>query len=116
MIDPETCKHHNFAACVSVNRILPGLPGDIMTPDESAAPVCYYAEISVNCVECGTPFHFVGVPGGLSPRAPHVDPCGLELRAPIKPGALLEPIRHSVFEMATGAAGSDADVSTESEN
>lgn len=48
----------------------------------------YYAEITVHCDECKLPFHFVGLPFGLSPLEPLASPDGLEARMPIAPGPL----------------------------
>lgn len=44
------------------------------------------AEIKIKCADCGAPFHFRGVAGGLHPDCPMTDPFGEELRAPIVAG------------------------------
>lgn len=85
MKDSNTCEHHEFSAQVNVARI----------EDKGG----FYADVTINCIECGTPFRFLGVKGGLSPNEPRCDPFALELRAPIMPGPLATPIQHSTFEM-----------------
>jgi hypothetical protein len=37
----------------------------------------FYADIHIFCLGCGVPFHFVGVDGGLSPRANQARPVAL---------------------------------------
>jgi hypothetical protein len=68
---PQDCTHENFTAKIAVGRIL-----DVGK---------FVADITVNCVECGEPFRFVGVPAGLSYEHPAVSIDGLELHAPIEP-------------------------------
>lgn len=85
MTNPKTCKHEQFFAQVNVARI-----------EDTGG---FYADVTVKCVECDTPFHFVGVPGGLSPREPRCDPFALELRAPIKPGPLPLPLPVNRYEV-----------------
>jgi hypothetical protein len=85
MSQAEQCEHKQFFAQVNVARL-----------EDTGG---FYADITIKCEECNTPFHFVGVPGGLSPRGPRVDPFGLELRAPILPGPLPVPATHMVFEV-----------------
>ncbi len=91
---PEDCQHKEFFAQFNVARI---------TPDGTldAPATHFYADITIKCVECDLPFHFVGVPGGVSPREPRCDLFGLELRAPIMPGPLPTPLTRSVYELKT---------------
>ena len=70
------CKHENFTARVNVGRLL---------HDGREDPSAFVAEIKINCVECGLPFEFLGVPMGYQPGATRVSPDGLELRAALKP-------------------------------
>ena len=89
---PEDCRHKDFFASFNVARI---------TDDGTVegAVSAYYADISIKCLECETPFHFVGLPAGLSYRQPMCDPFAIELRAPIMPGRLAHPLQRSVFEL-----------------
>ncbi|HEX8747414.1 MAG TPA: hypothetical protein VF717_09445 [Pyrinomonadaceae bacterium] len=79
---PEDCKHLNFMAQVNVARIM----DEGVAETEPASH--YFADITVSCDQCGMPFHFVGLPFGLSPHEPMASPDGLEARMPIKPGPL----------------------------
>jgi hypothetical protein len=81
-MNPVDCKHLNFMANVEVARIMEeGVP-------ETELASHYYAEVTVKCDQCGLPFHFAGLPFGLSPYEPMASPDGLEARMPIKPGPL----------------------------
>ena len=71
------CRHESFSVKARVGRLT----------DTDGGPVTgYTADIKVECDECHLPFHWVGVPLGLSPNRPMVSADGLELRAPIAPG------------------------------
>jgi hypothetical protein len=88
----KDCLHKSFFAQVNIARI---------TADgtEDGPASHFYADVTIKCVECETPFHFVGVNGGLSPREPRCDPFAVELRAPIKPGLLPLPLAENVYEL-----------------
>lgn len=66
------CPHMEFRAMVGVNRL------------EDVGR--FTADITIACAVCDLPFHFVGVPWGLSPAQPMASVGGAELRAPIAPG------------------------------
>jgi len=66
-----TCAHMNFDASVSVARI-----EDIGR---------FVAEVKIRCVECGTPFQFLGLAPGFNYEAPTVRLDGLEADLPICP-------------------------------
>ena len=72
------CKHEHFSAEISVNRLGdgPGV-GEIRN---------FIAEIAVACAACKAPFHFLGVPRGLSLSHPTTDVLATTLHAPIAPG------------------------------
>ena len=70
------CEHEEFRATVAVNRL-----GDDGGPIRN-----YVADITVNCAQCGLPFHFVGVEAGMSFMRPMASVGATELRAPIAPG------------------------------
>lgn len=85
----ETCYHENFAVQVDIARI----------EDEEkpfSLPKHFFADIKIECADCGLPFSFIGVPSGCSPLQPMVSPTGVELRAPIQPGEM-KPTQKSVF-------------------
>jgi hypothetical protein len=70
------CEHRRFGASVEVSRL----------SDTEEGPVTHYAaDIRIRCDECGLPFRFIGVPGGLAPDQPTTSLAGDELRAPIEP-------------------------------
>lgn len=75
------CEHEDFRATVAVNRL----------GDEGGPVRNYIADITVSCARCGLPFHFVGVPAGLSFYRPMVNVGATELRAPIAPGEAAPP-------------------------
>ena len=53
-----TCEHKNFAANVTVNRI------------EDAGR--FMADVTVRCIDCNTPFRFIGLPAGMDYNSPCV--------------------------------------------
>lgn len=75
-MNPEDCPRENFDAHVAVHRLGDGA-GTIRN---------FMADITAQCSNCGTPFHFVGVPAGLSFRRPMVDVAATTMHAPIAPG------------------------------
>lgn len=72
------CKHERFEATVSVGRLLSRQPDD----DQA---VRFMADVRVKCVECGTPFSFIGLPAGSDINSPMVSVDGTEGRFPIHP-------------------------------
>lgn len=76
------CKHTEFRSFARVGRILPS--------EEAIArgdhPLGFFVDLTVLCAECGTPFRFLGLPGGLSPFRPTSGFDGFEARLPIEPG------------------------------
>lgn len=71
MPDLKLCSHSNFVCSANVARL-----------EDIAA---FSVDIQIKCTDCGTPFTFIGVPGGWSMNQPMVSPCGMELRCPIQP-------------------------------
>lgn len=65
------CSHNSFEADVTVNRI-----EDIGR---------FMADVTIKCVECGTPFRFIGLPAGMDYNSPCVSVDAQQLRAPIAP-------------------------------
>ena len=72
-----TCPHENFTRRFDVHRITDGEGGPVRN---------YFADIAISCTDCGLPFHFVGLPSGLSFTRPMVSVDATEMRAPIAPG------------------------------
>lgn len=66
------CPHKNFAAKFEIVRLT----------DTGR----YMAEVAIQCADCGLPFHFLGMPAGLHPAEPMVNPDATEARLPIAPG------------------------------
>lgn len=71
LLKPEQCTHEQFISVVAVARVL-----DVGE---------FVAEVTVNCVGCGVPMRFKGVPAGFSYERPTVTIDGVELHAPIEP-------------------------------
>src|SRR5260370_19509987 len=69
--DPADCEHWAFGARVEVNRL---------TQVDDGPVTGYSADIRIQCVECGLPFEFIGLPAGLSPSVATTSFPGDELR------------------------------------
>ncbi len=65
------CEHKDFEASVTVSR-LEDIGG-------------FAADVYIVCRDCGMPFRFLGLPGGLHPDHPTVSVDGTEARLPIAP-------------------------------
>lgn len=92
VLDADKCAHEQFLANVDIDRITDGDHGH---PD---VVIGFYANVRIHCVECNTPFHFKGLPYGLTPTEPRVEVGGLEARMPIGPGRLpLEAFGQAVY-------------------
>lgn len=73
------CKHEDFHGTVKINYL--------------ADRRIWMADITIACRQCGEPFHFVGVPFGLSLTGPAmVSVDSTELRVPIAPGVRAIPL------------------------
>lgn len=73
------CKHENFFADVTVNRL--------------ADSGRFNADVRIKCVECGTPFRFIGLPIGLDLNGSSVSVDGTEGRFAIAPkGEVVTPL------------------------
>lgn len=66
-----TCEHEEFEATVEVNRL------------EDVGR--FAADVRIKCRQCGKPFQFLGLPGGLAPDRPTRSVDGTEARLPIAP-------------------------------
>jgi hypothetical protein len=64
-----TCKHEQFSAQVDVNRL------------EDSGRFC--ADVRIQCVQCGTPFRFLGLPAGTDLNGASVSVDGTEARLAI---------------------------------
>lgn len=78
-MNKSICEHMNFYVQANINRL---------TSDDDGPVENYHAEISVKCNQCGMPFRFLNMPVGYDSLKATTDLTGLELRAPIAPGAL----------------------------
>jgi hypothetical protein len=67
-----TCPHENFFANVAVARIT-----DTRT---------FMADVTIHCEDCGLPFSFNGLPGGLNHDGAACSVDGTEARLSISPG------------------------------
>lgn len=63
------CKHENFAARVNVNRL-----------EDSGR---FSADVTIQCIQCGEPFRFLGLPTGLDLNGAAVSADGTEARLAI---------------------------------
>jgi hypothetical protein len=70
------CEHKNFAADVDVNRLEKGEGGPVYR---------FQADVRIKCVDCGTPFRFIGLPAGLDLNGASVSANGEEGRFAIAP-------------------------------
>lgn len=70
------CEHNEFEARVEVNRLEDTPGGDITG---------FAADVHITCRECGKPFVFIGLPGGLAPDRPTCSVDRTEARLPIAP-------------------------------
>lgn len=66
-----SCEHEHFAANVDCARIT----------DSSV----WYADLRLQCTDCGQAMRFIGFPMGLSPGEPMTNVEGTELRIPFAP-------------------------------
>lgn len=64
-----SCKHEDFLAHVRVNRL-----------EDSGR---FSADVTIKCVQCGTPFRFLGLPAGLDLNGATVSADGTEARLAI---------------------------------
>jgi hypothetical protein len=65
------CEHNSFDCNVNVNQI-----EDIGR---------FSADVTIKCIDCGTPFRFIGLPAGLDLNSPTVSVDATEGRFPIAP-------------------------------
>ena len=70
-MDPDQCKHENFDASVEVNRL-----EDIGR---------FVADVKINCLDCGVPFRFIGLPAGVDINGAAVSADATEARLSIAP-------------------------------
>lgn len=89
---PKRCEHPDFAAHVSVDRIVPDLP-----PDEEGREsrpgdevIAFRATVRVACALCGASLGFRVPEVGDLPDRPAASPDALELRVPLISPAELE--------------------------
>lgn len=73
---PDRCPHPDFAARVEVNRL---------TKEDGGPIAGYSADITVDCIGCGTPFEWMGLRPGLLPDRPMGSLDGLTMSAPLRP-------------------------------
>jgi hypothetical protein len=69
------CEHKNFVTNSIVNRLT----------NESGEVKSYSVDLEIHCLDCMTPFEFIGLPYGLNPSYPTTNIERVELRQPIKP-------------------------------
>ena len=78
------CEHESFDADVQVARM----------PSVEGGPINRYsASIRIKCVQCGTPFRFIGLPCGIDLNGAAVSIGGTEGRFAIAPkGEVITPL------------------------
>ncbi len=80
------CAHHNFDAKVAVGRL-----------EDSGR---FIAEVRIHCVDCKTPFQFLGLQPGLDLDGARVSMDGLEANIAICPqGARPNPFQRIAFNI-----------------
>lgn len=83
------CDHMNFKAQVNVAR----LEGD-------GKPMSFMVDITINCVDCGLPFEFLGLEPGVDTQGARVGIDGLEARIAIVPqGSRPNPLQRMSFNI-----------------
>lgn len=75
----KDCKHMNFEVAHKVGRLT-----DEKNPEKVNA---FMFDAKVRCLDCGLPFEFVGLPGGMAFDRPMVNFDATELRQPIRPSS-----------------------------
>lgn len=77
------CEHKSFACEVDVNRL-----EDIGR---------FSADVRIKCMDCGVPFRFIGLPGGLDLNGACVSLDGCEARLAVAPkGEVIPPLEGPV--------------------
>lgn len=71
------CEHKQF--------YIEGKVARLTESDDSEIVIGYHADIKIICIECHSPFQFIGLPGGYSPSYPTVNFDSTKMRVPIKP-------------------------------
>lgn len=72
-----SCRHERFKAQVNVFKL--------HEEDNPSNITGHTADITIECLDCGCPMQFIGVPGGVSPVQPMCNFDATELRAPLVP-------------------------------
>lgn len=81
-----SCTHHNFDAAVKVARL-----------EDSGR---FMAEVTIHCVDCKTPFQFMGLEPGVDLDGARVSIDGLEANIAICPqGAKPSPMQRMAFNI-----------------
>ena len=88
--DPKTCAHEQFVAAVDVNRML----------DTGR----FLADVRIKCVQCDSPFRFLGVAAGIAWDRPACSINETELHVPIEPEGEPRLPSSARFEMPPSAA------------
>ena len=78
----NTCKHEQFFANVDVQRL-----------EDTGR---FAADIRIKCIQCDTPFRFIGLPAGVDLNGAAVSIDGTEARLAIAPkGEVITPLESS---------------------
>lgn len=78
-VNPDrACPHESFDVVVEVNRL---------SKDDGGPINAYSADIRVECMDCGEPFRWIGIPAGQSGAHPMCSVDETELRAPLRPAS-----------------------------
>ncbi len=72
------CKHEVFHVEASVTQLTDGDDGPVVGFEFGG---------KVDCLDCGEPFAFIGLPPGLTTGAPTTAALGRELKCPIVPAS-----------------------------
>lgn len=95
----QDCKHFNFEAGTKVSRIT--------SEEEPNVVKDYLLEVIVKCKDCGLPFEFIGLPGGLSFKKPMMGAFGFEARLPIIPST--DPVEHAKILTTSSVSSFEAE-------
>lgn len=72
----EICKHDRFGVTANITKL--------KEEEDSEVIKGYRMDATVKCLDCGSLFAFVGLPGGYDPSFPTVNADKTEIRCPLE--------------------------------
>ena len=85
------CSHEDFYVTANIARL---------TKTEGGKVTGYMAEVSVKCLQCNTPFQFLGLEPGHDTQGARVSLDGLEANIAITPdGTMPNPLQRLAYDI-----------------